>query len=96
MALNETHFEFADRGATSVYKFRFPDDERVYVWFEYGNGAGSLFMTPYEGPYRVEHDLEPAPHADLDALLAHHGTTKEQWVKDLMAQFGERLAWTYP
>ncbi|MHC4958823.1 MAG: hypothetical protein ACYTGN_10660 [Planctomycetota bacterium] len=95
MALNETHFEFADRGATSVYKFRFAEDDRVFVWFEYDGGGGGLFTTSEGGPYRVEHDVEPAS-GDLDGCLAEHGTTKSQWVKDLMAQFGERLAWTYP
>jgi len=36
VALDVTHFEYADRGPTSVYKFRVGDDPRIYVWFEYG------------------------------------------------------------
>lgn len=96
MALNETHFMFAERGSTSVYKFGFQKDERVFVWFEYGNGSGSLFTTGEAGPYRVDHDVERAPYNDLAACLEDHGTTMGQWIKDLMAQFGERLAWTYP
>ena len=96
MALNETHFQFAERGPVSVYKFRFDGDERFFVWFEDGDGKGTLHTTPTDGPYRVEDELVAADHADLDAVLAAHGTDKEQWVKDLMAQFGERLAWTYP
>jgi len=95
MARNETFFLSADRGATSVYKFRFEGDSGLYVWFEYGGGDGALFSTTEPGPYRVDHPLEPATN-DLDGLLAGHGTTKDQWVKDLMAQFGEPLAWRYP
>jgi hypothetical protein len=44
----------------------------------------------------VDHPLEQADFDDLQSLLAARGTTKAQWVKDLMAQFGEPLAWTYP
>ena len=95
MALNETFFLYAGRGATSVYKFRFEGDAGFYVWFEYDGTDGSLFVTTEPGPYRVEHPLESA-ETDLESLLAEHGTTKEQWVKDLMAQFGEPLAWQYP
>ncbi len=95
MALNETFFLYADRGATSVYKFRFEGDSGFYVWFEYDGKDGSLFTTTEPGPYRVDQPLEPAG-TDLESLLAEHGTTKEQWVKDLMAQFGEPLAWQYP
>lgn len=96
MALNETHFMFAERGSTSVYKFSFQKDDRVFVWFEYGNGSGSLFTTAERGPYRVDHPVEKAPYNDLVACLEDHGTSKDQWIQDLMAQFGERLAWTYP
>ena len=96
MALNETHFMFAERGSTSVYKFDFGKDDRVFVWFEYGDDPGSLFTTGEPGPYRVDHAVEQAPYNDLAACLEDHGTTKEQWIRDLMAQFGERLAWTYP
>ncbi len=97
MARNETHFEFADRGATSVYKFRFAGDhtETIYVWFE-SDGAGSLHTTSKPGPYSIEDELGSADQPDLDALLATHETSKHQWVNDLMAQFGERIAWLYP
>ena len=96
MALNATHFEFAERGSTSVYKFRFDEDDRIFVWFETGEGKGTLHTTSDKGPYRVDDELGAAESADLEALLRTHGTTKAQWVEDLMAQFGERLAWTYP
>jgi hypothetical protein len=96
VALNTTHFHFAERGATSVYKFRVGDDESVYVWFEYGGDSGSLHTTPRPGPYRVDDPLATAEFADLDALLAARGTTRKQWVIDLLAQYGERLEWTYP
>lgn len=102
MAVHETRFEFADKGPTSVYKFHFPDDDGdptndvYWVWFEYAGGGGSLFRTPGPGPYKAEDDLEPAPHNDLDRLLAEHGTTKRQWIEDLLAQYGERISWTYP
>ena len=96
MAVHETTFKFADRGATSVYKFSFPTDETVFVWFEYANGSNALFTTPASGPYRVEDPLEKAEYDDLDACLAAHETDKQTWIKDLMAQFGERIAWTYP
>ena len=96
MALDETHFFYADRGATSVYKFRVTGDDTIYVWFEYGEGGGSLHTTPNEGPYDVDHQLADADLADLDTLLQAKGTTKDQWTKDLMAQYGERVAWTYP
>ena len=96
MALNTTRFEFAERGATSVYKFRVGGDEMHYVWFQYGAEAGSLHTTPRPGPYRVEDPIATAEFADLEALLAARGTTRSQWVTDLLAQYGERLAWTYP
>ncbi|MHC4223367.1 MAG: hypothetical protein ACYSX0_10825 [Planctomycetota bacterium] len=96
MALNETHFEYADRGSTSVFKFQVEADPTIFVWFEYGDGKGSLHTTREMGPYRVEHGLVPAAYPTLDALLEARGSSKEQWVRDLMAQFGERLAWTYP
>ena len=96
MALNETFFLYADRGETSVFKFRFEEDANFYVWFEYGGVGGALHTTPRGGPYRVEDPLERADAADLDALLAAKETTKKQWVTDLMAQFGEPLAWSYP
>lgn len=96
MALNTTRFQFAERGATSVYKFQVGDDEAHYVWFEYGDGSGSLHTTPRPGPYRVEDPIATAEFADLEALLAARGTNREQWVEDLLAQYGERLAWTYP
>ena len=96
MARNVTHFEFAERGPTSVYKFRVAKDPATYVWFEYAGDGGSLHVTPQGGPYAVEHELREAEFADLDELLKARGTTRDQWVKDLLAQFGERLAWTYP
>lgn len=96
MAKNVTHFEYADRGAPSVYKFRVAKDPTIYVWFEYEDGSGSLYTTPEGGPYRVEHPLESAEFNDLDALLAARGTTRGQWSKDLLGQFGERLHWAYP
>lgn len=97
MARNETHFEYADRGATSVYKFRIGENNPTwYVWFEYAGGGGSLYTTPHAGPYDPSHPLDDADHADLESLLNERGTTREQWVKDLMAQFGERIEWIYP
>jgi hypothetical protein len=96
MARNESHFEYADRGSASVFKFQVGADPTIYVWFEYGSDKGSLHTTPEAGPYRVEHPLVPAAYPTLGALLDAHGTTKAQWVEDLMAQFGERLDWTYP
>jgi hypothetical protein len=96
VALNTTHFEFAERGATSVYKFRVAGDEALYVWFEYGDDTGSLHTTPRPGPYRVDDPIATAEFADLGALLAARGTTREQWITDLLAQYGERLEWTYP
>jgi hypothetical protein len=96
MALDQTHFLYADRGPASVYKFQVGEDPRIYVWFEYAGGTGSLFVTPRKGPFRPDEPLEEAPFGDLDALLAEGGTTKAQWVEDLMAQYGERIAWVYP
>ena len=96
MAKSEIRFEFADRGPTSVYKFRVKEDPTYYVWFEYGPGQGGLYTTPRSGPYAADDPLEDCDVADLDALLAARGTTKRQWVADLMAQYGERLAWVYP
>jgi hypothetical protein len=96
VAKNETHFEYADRGATSVYKFRFPEDPNVYVWFEFAGDGASLYSTARPGPFRPDDALGPAPFGDLDELLASRRTTRAQWIADLMAQFGERLAWTYP
>lgn len=96
MARNKTHFEFADRGPVSVYKFTFAGDPNFYVWFEYGGGEGSLHTTPRSGPYRADDPLGDAPFAGLEELLAAKGTTKEEWVDDLMAQYGECLSWTYP
>jgi hypothetical protein len=96
LARNVVHFEFADKSRVGIYKFRVDGDPKVYVWFEYGNGTGSLFTTPRPGPFRAEDPLDPAPFSDLDALLAARGTTKAQWVEDLLAQYGERLAWRYP
>ncbi|MHC4547812.1 MAG: hypothetical protein ACYTEZ_03460 [Planctomycetota bacterium] len=95
MALNATHFEYADQGETSVYKFTVGDDPTLHVWFEYADGGGSLHTTPQPGPYHAEEPLGNAAFQDLEALLAARGTTKEQWVKDLMAQYGEYLAWRY-
>jgi len=96
MALDQTHFLFADRGHTSVYKFRVGEDPSIYVWFEYQGGGGTLYTTPKSGPFRPDDPLEDAPFPDLDTLLAERGTTKEQWVTDLFAQYGERVAWSYP
>lgn len=96
MAKNETTFTYADRGETSVYKFHVGQDPQLYVWFEFGNGGGSLYRTPARGPWRADDPLEPAEKASLEELLESRGTTKLQWVADLLAQFGERLGWTYP
>lgn len=96
MALDTTHFFYADRGPTSVYKFRVDEDPVMYVWFEYGQGQGSLYTTPKAGPFRADDPLEDASFPDLDALLTGRGTTKEQWVEDLFAQYGDRVEWTYP
>jgi len=96
VARNVTHFESADRGRVGTYKFRVDDDPGVYVWFEHGSGPGSLFTTPRAGPFRPEDPLDPAPFPDLEALLRARGTSKERWVEDLMAQYGERVAWRYP
>jgi hypothetical protein len=96
MALDQTRFLYADRGPTSVYKFRVGDDPAIYVWFEHSDGTGSLHTTPAAGPFRPDDPLEDAPFADLETLLLERGTTKAQWVEDLFAQYGERLAWSYP
>lgn len=96
MALDQTHFLYADRGPTSVYKFRVEDDPTIYVWFEYSDGVGSLHTSPEGGPFRPDDPLEDAPFADLETLLAERGTSKAQWVEDLFAQYGERVAWSYP
>jgi hypothetical protein len=96
MALDQTHFFYADRGPVSVYKFRVGEDPAVYVWFEYGGGEGSLHTTPKEGPFRPEDPLGDAPVADLDTLLVQRGTSKAQWTLDLFAQYGERIRWAYP
>jgi len=96
VALDQTHFFYADRGATSVYKFRVGEDPTVYVWFEYGAGQGSLHTTPKGGLFRPDDPLDDAPVADLETLLRERGTTKEQWIEDLLAQYGERIAWSYP
>ena len=39
---------------------------------------------------------DPGDAAEFGALLAERGTSKAQWVEDLFAQYGERIAWTYP
>ncbi len=96
MALDQTHFLYADRGPTSVYKFRVGEDPLIYVWFEYSDGTGSLHVTPKAGPFRPDEPLEDAPFADLETLLAERGTTKAQWIEDLFAQYGERVHWSYP
>jgi hypothetical protein len=96
MALDQTHFFYADRGPTSVYKFRTGEDPTIYVWFDYSDGTGSLHTTPEGGPFRAEDPLGDSPCPDLETLLAERGTTREQWVEDLFAQYGERIAWTYP
>lgn len=96
MALDQTHFFYADRGPTSVYKFRVGDDPLVYVWFEYSDGEGSLHTTPRGGPFRTDDPLGDAPFPDLETLLSERGTTKAQWIEDLFAQYGERVAWSYP
>jgi hypothetical protein len=96
MALDQTHFFYADRGPTSVYKFRVGDDPLVYVWFEYSDGVGSLHTTPRGGPFRTDDPVEAAPFPDLETLLTERGTTKAQWIEDLFAQYGERVAWSYP
>jgi len=99
VATHETRFEFADKGETGVYKFRFPrstDPDTLFVWFEYADGGGSLFRTDRPGPYRADENLEPVGHDDLDRLIREHGTTKQRWVEDLIAQYGEWLAWAYP
>lgn len=96
MAAHEIEFLYADRGPTSVYKFRVGEDAATYVWFEYSDGQGSLHVTPKAGPFRPDDPLEDAPFPDLDALLQERGTTKAQWTLDLFAQYGERIAWSYP
>jgi len=96
MALDQTHFFYAERGPTSFYKFRVGEDPLVYVWFESGDGTASLFTTPGAGPFRADDPLEDAPFPDLDTLLQERGTTKEQWIEDLFAQYGERVSWSYP
>jgi hypothetical protein len=96
MALDQTHFFYADRGPTSVYKFRVGEDPTAYVWFEYGDGEGSLHTTPKPGPFRPDDPLGDAPFEGLDALLEARGTTKAQWTLDLLAQYGERIDWAYP
>ena len=96
MALDQTRFLYADRGPTSVYKFRVGDDPTIYVWFEYSDGQGSLHATSRDGPFRPDDPIEEAPLGDLDTLLGERGTTKAQWVEDLFAQYGERVAWSYP
>jgi len=95
VARNKTVFEYADGGVACLTKFHFETDPRLYVWFG-RDGEGSLFTTKTSGPYRAGEDLAPAPQEDLDALLAEHGTNREEWVQDLMAQFGERLHWACP
>ncbi len=96
MALGQTRFLYADRGPTSVFKFCVGDDPVVYVWFEYSDGTGSLHTTAAAGPFRPDDALEDASFPDLDALLVERGTTKAQWIEDLFAQYGERIAWSYP
>jgi hypothetical protein len=96
MALHKTEFLYADRGPTSVYKFRVGDDKTTYVWFEYSDGHGSLHRTPAAGRFRPDDPLEDAPFGDLETLLGERGTTKAQWVDDLFAQYGERIDWSYP
>jgi len=93
MARNDTHFEWADGGATGVYKFRVGGDPALYVWFDFGKGQGSLYRTVHAGPYRAEEPLLAADFASLDDLLGARGTTRAQWRRDLSAQFGERLGW---
>ena len=96
MALNETYFLYAERGSTNVFKFKVCDDPTIYLWFEYGDSGGALYTSRETGPYRVEHPLGPAEFSTLDELLDARETTREQWVKDLLAQFGEQIGWTYP
>jgi len=96
MALDQTRFLYADRGPTSVYKFRVGEDPAIYVWFEYSDGTGSLHTTPEGGPFRPEDPLGAAPSDGLDTFLSERGTTKAQWIEDLFAQYGERIAWSYP
>lgn len=93
MARNDTFFQYADRASTSVYKFRVGDDPTLFVWFDYGKGQGSLHTTATAGPYRVEEELADAPFSSLEELLGARGTSRAQWEKDLLGQFGERLAW---
>ena len=81
MSVHETRFEFADRGATSVYKFGFPPDyDVIYVWFEYGEEAGSLddMLAKVADFYEAEVDnavdaltslLEPIIMAVLGVLV---------------------------
>jgi hypothetical protein len=95
VAKNESFFTYADKGETSVYKFRVGDDPQLFVWFEH-NGGGSLYRTPAKGPWRADDPLEPAEQGTLDEMLQSRGTTKRQWIDDLLAQFGERIGWKYP
>ncbi len=93
MARNDTFFEWADGGSTSVYKFRIKDNPALYVWFDFGKAGGALYRTSSPGPYRVDEPLLAADFPTLDDLLGARGTTRAQWRRDLTAQFGERLGW---
>lgn len=96
MALDRTRFLWANRGRTSVYKFRVGDDPTIWVWFVHGGGQGSLHTAPSAAPFRADEPLGPAPFPDLGALLSARGTSEAQWREDLLAQFGERIAWQLP
>jgi hypothetical protein len=97
VAVNETYFDAVERGATSLFKFRIGDEDPTrYVWFEFPDGSGALHTTPRIGPYDPADPLGGVEFETLDTLLTAKGTSKSQWVKDLMAQYGEVLEWTYP
>lgn len=96
MAYHETVFAFAERGPISVYKFRLDGDPTDYVWFVKPDGKGALYRSKRPGPYRSDEPLEPAEFATLEELLESRGATKDRWLADLMAQYGERIHWTYP
>jgi hypothetical protein len=95
--MNESFFDGVERGATTVFKFRIGDEDPTrYVWFEFPDGSTALHTTSRIGPYHPDDPLGSVAFATLNELLEAKGTSKEQWVKDLMAQYGEVLEWTYP
>jgi len=86
-------FLSADHGAIPVYKFRVGSDPAIFLWFDYGPKGEGLYTTSNEGPFSPGDPISPAPLPSLDALLRARGLTKALWNEDLIAQFGERVAW---